>query len=182
MPDADIRLSVDLTDLWSWPDIPRFQKQSVFDLSGRRFNAAAALGIKDAVLIPNPAGAFSVVRGLVNPGKGWGLRGAWGGQPIQGSTLVTLPTASPAVSAGVAKRINSAVAAMSPTAFCGLTSPSPSTNEPRLLTCDSCTDVATMPVVMMIDFECKGTRVMPRASGRRSKSSASFPEIRPPSD
>jgi hypothetical protein len=23
---------VDLTDLWSWPDIPRFQKQSVFDL------------------------------------------------------------------------------------------------------------------------------------------------------
>jgi hypothetical protein len=67
---------VDLTDLWSWPDIPRFQKQSVFDLSGRRFNAAAALGIKDAVLIPNPAGAFSVVRGLVNPGKGWGLRGA----------------------------------------------------------------------------------------------------------
>jgi hypothetical protein len=30
---------VDLTDLWSWPDIPRFQKQSVFDLSGRRFNA-----------------------------------------------------------------------------------------------------------------------------------------------
>jgi hypothetical protein len=62
-----------------------------------------------------------------------------GGQPIQGSTLVTLPTASPAVSAGVAKRINSAVAAMSPTAFCGLTSPSPSTNEPRLLTCDSCT-------------------------------------------
>jgi hypothetical protein len=69
---------VDLTDLWSWPDIPRFQKQSVFDLSGRRFNAAAALGIKDAVLIPNPAGAFSAVRGLVNPGKGWGLRGAWG--------------------------------------------------------------------------------------------------------
>jgi len=59
----------------------------------RRFNAAAALGIKDAVLIPNPAGAFSAVRGLVNPGKGWGLRGAWGGQPIQGSTLVTLPTA-----------------------------------------------------------------------------------------
>jgi hypothetical protein len=49
---------VDLTDLWSWPDIPRFQKQSVFDLSGRRFNAAAALGIKDAVLIPNPAGLF----------------------------------------------------------------------------------------------------------------------------
>jgi hypothetical protein len=80
---------VDLTDLWSWPDIPRFQKQSVFDLSGRRFNAAAALGIKDAVLIPNPAGAFSVVRGLVNPGKGWGL----GGQPIKGSTLATLPTA-----------------------------------------------------------------------------------------
>ena len=69
---------MDLTDLWSWPDIPRFQKQSVFDLSGRRFNAAAALGIKDAVLIPNPAGAFSAVRGLVNPGKGWGLRGAWG--------------------------------------------------------------------------------------------------------
>jgi hypothetical protein len=29
----------------------------------------------------------------VNPGEGWGLRGAWGGQPIQGSTLVTLPTA-----------------------------------------------------------------------------------------
>jgi hypothetical protein len=46
----------------------------------RRFNAAAALGIKDAVLIPNPAGAFSAVRGLVNPGKGWGLRGL-GGQP-----------------------------------------------------------------------------------------------------
>jgi hypothetical protein len=86
MPDCRHRFSVDLTDLWSWPDIPRFQKQSVFDLSGRRFNAAAALGIKDAVLIPNPAGAFSVVRGLVNPGKGWGLRGAWGGQPIQGST------------------------------------------------------------------------------------------------
>jgi hypothetical protein len=38
----------------------------------RRFNAAAALGIKDAVLIPNPAGAFSAVRGLVNPGEGWG--------------------------------------------------------------------------------------------------------------
>jgi len=75
MPDADIRLSVDLTDLWSWPDIPRFQKQSVFDLSGRRFNAAAALGIKDAVPIPNPAGAFSL-RGLLNPGKGGGLGGA----------------------------------------------------------------------------------------------------------
>ena len=42
----------------------------------RRFNAAAALGIKDAVLIPNPAGAFSAARGLVNPGKGWGLGGA----------------------------------------------------------------------------------------------------------
>jgi len=28
------RFSVDLTDLWPWPDIPRFQKQSVFDLSG----------------------------------------------------------------------------------------------------------------------------------------------------
>ena len=47
----------------------------------RRFNAAAALGIKDAVLIPNPAGAFSAVRGLVSPGKGWGL-GGLGGQPI----------------------------------------------------------------------------------------------------
>ena len=84
MPDCRHRFSVDLTDLWSWPDIPRFQKQSVFDLSGRRFNAAAALGIKDAVLIPNPAGAFSAVRGLVNPGEGWGLRGAWGGNRSKG--------------------------------------------------------------------------------------------------
>jgi hypothetical protein len=29
----DIGLAWTMTDLWPWPDIPRFQKQSVFDLS-----------------------------------------------------------------------------------------------------------------------------------------------------
>jgi hypothetical protein len=32
---------------WSWPHVSRFKKQSVFDLNGRGFNAAAALGGED---------------------------------------------------------------------------------------------------------------------------------------
>ena len=40
------RFSVDLTDLWSWP--ARFQKQSVFDLSGCGLDTSAALEIIDS--------------------------------------------------------------------------------------------------------------------------------------
>ena len=32
---------------WSWPRVSRFKKQSIFDLNGRGFNAAAALGGED---------------------------------------------------------------------------------------------------------------------------------------
>jgi hypothetical protein len=32
---------------WSWPHVSRFKKQSIFDLNGRGFNAAAALGGED---------------------------------------------------------------------------------------------------------------------------------------
>jgi Transposase, Mutator family len=45
-------------------------------------------GLPDFGPNQNPA----TVTGLVNPGRGWGLRGAWRGQPLQGSTQVTLST------------------------------------------------------------------------------------------
>jgi hypothetical protein len=92
MPDARHRFSVDLTDLWPWPDIPRFQKQSVFDLSSPLQCCRRA---RHQGCCPNsePRRGFFRREGIGEPRGRLGAEGGLGGQPIQGSTLVTLPTA-----------------------------------------------------------------------------------------